>query len=125
MSKKKVEDLPQKLLERSADEEYAIVIKKLGNGNFSIRLNMNDRLIIGRLCGKMRWRKNKKRNNVDVGSVVLVGIRDFQENVVDIVHVYDTFEVKQLRKSGKFVDDSEELNRTLQDQDEPFDFNDI
>uniref|UniRef100_A0A6C0EMC1 S1-like domain-containing protein n=1 Tax=viral metagenome TaxID=1070528 RepID=A0A6C0EMC1_9ZZZZ len=104
---KKVTTEPRKLLEKDPDnEEYAIVTKKLGDGRYRLKLNMREGETIGRLCGKMRRGKNKRQNWVDVDSVVLVGLREFQKSIVDIVHVYDPKEVRQLRKSGAFVEEA-------------------
>lgn len=118
-----------KMLEKDPNsEEYALVTKKLGSGRFLLKLNMKDTEIIGRLCGKMRRGRNKRRNWVDVDSVVLVGLRDFQENIVDIVHVYDQTEVRQLRKIGAFIEEQrrDHLDGNAENDEEfAFDFDEI
>jgi translation initiation factor 1A len=123
------EPIVQKLLEKDDDvEEYAVITKKLGNGRFSLKMNASDKIIIGRLCGKMKYRKNKGTNWVDVGSVVLVGMRDFDDKVVDIVHVYDAGEVSQLKKQGKYIETATITNHEVVQENEEdcaFDFNDI
>lgn len=135
MSKKgSKKNMPQKeqraLLQKEDGSEYGLVTKKLGSGRFSVRLNMQNREVIGRLCGKFRKGSQKAANWVDIDSVVLVGIRDFQEGVVDIIHVYDQNEVRQLKKSGEFVEESvrpdggDNTNDNHVD-DDPFDFDEI
>ena len=126
-TKNKVVPVETVMIEKDINcEEYAIVTKKLGGGRFLLRLNMKNTEIVGRLCGKMRYRKAKRKNWVDVDSVVLVGLRDFQDNVVDIVHVYDSDEAKELRKSGKFIEETR-LKKVVDDNEEEFmfDFEDI
>ena len=77
-------------------------------------LNMQPKEVIGKICGKFRHGAKKKANWVDIGSVVLVGIRDFQDNVVDIVYVYTSPEVRKLKKSGALMEDVE-----IKDDNEP------
>ena len=102
MSKKAYKkNIPEKtqrtLLLKDDYTEYGLVTKKLGNGRFSLALHMQNKEVIGRLCGKFRKGAAKFNNWVDVGSVVLVGIRDFQDNTVDIINVYDDREIRQLK----------------------------
>jgi initiation factor 1A len=135
MSRKngKKNTMPQKeqraLQLKDHDTEYALVTKALGGGRFSLRLNMQNREVIGRLCGKFRHGAAKRANHVGIDSVVLVGLRDFQAGTVDIVHVYDQAEVRQLKKSGEFVEESvrphEDGQTEIPEEDEPFDFDEI
>ncbi len=116
------------LMLKDDDHNYGTVMKKLGGGRFAIRLNLRSTEIIGRLCGKFKHGANKKRNWVDVGTVVLVGLREFQDNVVDIVHIYEAGEVRQLRKMGELIEDAEKLDDDVDvvvDDETGFDFNDI
>ena len=108
------------LLLKEADTDYGIVTKKLGNGRFSIKIRDKD--VIGRLCGKFRKGSSKKDNWVDVDTVVLVGVRDFQENVVDIIYVYTQQEVRQLKKQGEIEEETVEQETVEQ---ETFDFDEI
>lgn len=134
MSKKaNKKNIPQQqrfLVLKTDDTEYGIVTKKLGSGRFSIRLNMQNREVIGRLCGKFRKGSQKTTNWVDIGTVVLVGLRDFQENIVDIIHVYEVSEIRQLKKSGDFVEetlriDNENGSVDMPEDEIPFDFDEI
>ena len=108
--------------------EYGTVTKKLGNGRFSVRLNMQNKEVIGRLCGKLKRGSQKRQNWVEDNSVVLVGFRDFQDNIVDIVHVYDSNEVRQLRKNLEIIDDNKDdsnYNRVTDKEEEAFIFDEI
>ena len=128
--KKNVVKEQRKLVEKDDDTEYGLVTKKLGSGRFMVRLNMQNKEVIGRLCGKFKHGAAKHANWVDVDTVVLVGIRDFQDDVVDIVHVYEPTEVRQLRKSGAFVEESvrhtDDCDMPPDDDDDGgFDFSEI
>lgn len=134
MSKKHdKKNMPQKeqraLVQKDDTTEYGLVTKKLGNGRFSVRLNMQNKEVIGRVRGKFRKGSKKSANWVDINTVVLVGIRDFQDGIVDIIHVYDQSEVRQLKKSGEFVEESVRPDTDdvddLPADDDPFDFDEI
>lgn len=120
----------KELVLKDDDSEYGVVTKKLGNGRFMIRLNMRKDEMLARLCGRFKHGRHKKNNWVDVDTVVLVGMREFQSNVVDIIHVYDYAEARQLRKMGELIDVnvSENTGGTStipQDEDIGFDFEEL
>lgn len=125
------EKTPRALELKDDDTEYGLVTKVLGNGRFTVRLHMQNRELIARLRGKFRHGPAKRANQVAVDSVVLVGLRDFSEKTVDIIHVYDSAEIRQLKKSGQFVEESfrprDEDGQANADQedDNPFDFEEI
>jgi translation initiation factor 1A len=115
------------LILKTYDHEYGVVTKKLGNGRFSVRLNITNKEVNARVCGKFRTKKGKKNNWVEVDTVVLVGLRDFQDDIVDIVHVYTPEEVRQLKKEGEYLVDNggREGDTTTENDDIGFDFNSI
>lgn len=116
----------RKLLEADDDHNYGVVTKKLGNGRFMVRLNLQNKEVMARVCGKFRHGASKKNNWVEVGAVVLVGLRDFQDNTVDIVHVYTAEETRKLRKTGMLIDDvPEETVAEQEPEEETFNFEDI
>ena len=116
----------RKMEKKSDGEEYALVTKVLGSGRFMVKINLRPSEVIGRICGKMRYKKAKHSNRVEVGSVVLVGIRDYQENAVDIVHVFEPSEVKSLIKTGLYIQETDRVVPLLEDEPEAgFDFSDI
>lgn len=123
-------DKEQRVLSlKDDDHNYGYVTKKLGGSRFAIKLNLSEKTIIGRLCGKFKYKSNKKNNWVDIGTVVLVGMREFQDNVADIVHVYTSEEVRQLRRMGELVEDTErtvdESTEDVVGTDNGFDFDAI
>ena len=81
-------------------ECYAVVSKLLGNGMCQVWCQDVDAVkeMICFIRGKFRSR-NKKSNMVVAGSLVLVGIREFEsaQNKCDLLEVYDEEGQRQLR----------------------------
>lgn len=111
------------LLLKEENQEYARVVKVLGNARFLLRIG--DKEIQGKARGLMRRRK--RSNFVGLDSVVLVSVREYQDSVVDILHVYDDNEVKKLKKGGHFVEEvkKNEEKEVQDDDDLGFEFDDI
>ena len=85
------------LVLREDGQLYACVTKMLGSGRLEAMCGDG----VERLCkirGSMR-----KREWVRVGDVVLVGLRDFQDNKADVIHKYTDAEVHRLRRLGEEV----------------------
>lgn len=118
----------RKLAEKGDDTNYGMVTKVLGNSHFMVKLNMENKEVYARLCGKFRKGSKKRENFVNVNSVVLVGLRDFEDDKVDIIHVYKPEEVRQLKKSGEYVEesmrDADDTGAVIE-EDTPFDFEEI
>lgn len=84
------------ILKENTLEEYCKVTSALGSGRFNVILpNKETRMAI--LRGKM-----KKRKWVNVGDLILVSIREYQDDKVDILHCYSNDEFKQLKKRAEF-----------------------
>lgn len=84
-------------LKEDEGQEYAEIIKSLGNRRFEC-LCFDGESRIGVLRGSM---KKNKSNWVTVGDIVLVGLRSFQDNKIDILMKYTSDEVRKLRKIGE------------------------
>jgi len=80
------------LRHKEEGQEYAQIRKCKGNCRFDLFVfDGKDRL--GILCGAM-----KKRKFVNLYDVVLVSIRDFQDDKCDIIDVYDDNQVRKLKQ---------------------------
>jgi len=126
--KKNISEPKSRTLEQKEDgTEYAVVQKALGSSRFLVKLNLSTKEIVASLRGKFRKGGQKKKNMVEVGTVVLVGIRDFQPDTVDIIHVYTPEEARSLKKQGVLVEEVENSEQVVapQDDDIPFDFEEI
>jgi len=78
-------------------EQFAIITKMLGNGMCEIHTNDNVR-IIGHIRNKFRG-KQKRHNMLTVQSIVLVGLREWENPVknCDILTMYESSQIEQLR----------------------------
>lgn len=104
----------RKIPEKTDDSEYGLVTKILGGSKFLVKLNMQEKETMCKLRGSL---KHKKINNIEIGSVVLVGIRDFQDDVADIVFVYSSNEARQLIKDGELVLETNTVKNDTEDDD--------
>lgn len=91
---KKGSSRERELLFREDEQEYARIIKQLGDGRFECQIfNSNEETnVIGKICGSMR-----KRVWINIGDVVLVSKRSFDSSSCDIIHKYTPEETLNLR----------------------------
>jgi translation initiation factor 1A len=85
----------RELLFKEDGQEYAKVVKLLGNCNLSLEC-ADEVQRIGHIRGSMR-----KKVWVKLHDVCLISLRDFQDNKADIIHVYDADEVRMLCSYGE------------------------
>jgi translation initiation factor IF-1 len=89
----------------SNEEEYAIITAVSGNGRFRIKTeSKKDHVAV--LPGSMRGNK-KRKNFVQLNSIVMINNRISWQSIkpmstVDIVHVYSTNHIAELRLNEKF-----------------------
>lgn len=89
----------RELLFKEAGQEYAQINKMLGNGR--CECSCYDGVVrLGTIRGKMR-----KRVWINTGDVVLCGMRDYQDDKVDIIHKYSLDEVRNLQTMGELPND--------------------
>lgn len=87
---------------RMPDNEYEIfacVTKMFGNGRISVVDNINKEYV-GIIRGKMKGR-SKRHNIITVGTIVLVGLRDWESPNfihVDVLEIYDNSQTNQIHK---------------------------
>lgn len=93
--KKVTEDEKRKISLKEDDQEYCQVMRLLGDcraeGNC-----FDGKTRICHIRGSMR-----KKVWVKAGNIVIVSLREFQDDKCDILHVYRDDEVKQLIKLGE------------------------
>lgn len=93
---KNVDDQVRSLIFKEDGQTYGQIIKVLGNGRFDVECYDKPDKIINRVCnirGKMR-----RREWVSSGDVVLVSLRDFQDEKADIIMKYYPDEVRKLKE---------------------------
>lgn len=97
-------------------EKYGVIIRILGNGMFYVVTDIADDKqpqLLGHIRNKFKGR-SKRDNNIELGSVVLVGLREWENpnyKECDLLEVYDANEVRQLMKTPSI--DLSELQRHI------------
>lgn len=79
------------------EQEFALVNKLLGNGRATVTFIKNNTQTIdalGIISGKLR----KRKQWVIAGNIVLISIRDYEKEKVDIIHVYKEYEINELKR---------------------------
>lgn len=97
---------------KEVGQEYAKVTRCKGNCRFDV-LCCDGKSRSAILCGSMR-----KRKFINQGQLVLVSIREWQDNICDIIDSYEESHAKRL-KSEKEIPESFNLG-----DDNPYDEND-
>jgi translation initiation factor IF-1 len=94
-------------------EEIGYVIKNEGGGICRVMVILNkEKILRGHIRGKFRSR-NRKDNNITAGSMVMIGLRDWEEEKkeCDILEVYDQEEIKIMKSNTSLM---EKINRLQQ-----------
>lgn len=86
-------------------EDYCVVTATLGDGRFEMR-DTSEKKRVGRVRGKMF-----KKVWITVGDLVLVSLREYQDDKCDIVYKYEADEVRELKAYGEIKDDGKERNK--------------
>jgi len=110
----------RELVFKEEGQEYAQVIKMLGNGRLDALCFDGTK----RLChirGKLR-----KKVWINTGDIILLGLRDYQDGKADVILKYTADEAKNLKTYGELPDNVKiETNNEAQDQyDIEFEFQD-
>lgn len=118
-------DDKRELIFKEDGQEYAQVLRMLGNG----RLEAHCMDGVKRLChirGKMR-----KKVWVNTGDIVLVGLREYQDEKADVILKYMADEARSLKAYGELpdnirVNDTDAFNEEEGAADEDYvDFEDV
>ena len=96
---------PTQIVKRDADQEYGWVLKILGDCRMQC-LCSDEKIRICHIRGSMR-----KRVWINVEDVVLLSIRDFQDDKADIIHKYNQQHADNLKDCGDF--DPQEIQKRL------------
>lgn len=89
--------ISRKLELRGEGQEYAKVIKNLGDRRVQVMMN-DGKEVLCIIPGKFRFRVW-----ISVNDVILVSTRDYQTDKADVIHKYDSIEVKKLYKLGEIT----------------------
>jgi translation initiation factor 1A len=96
------------VLNKAGETDYGLVTKMLGNKRVEVIIFSSGKHIQCKIAGHVRtW--------VTKDDIVLVGLRDFQEDRADVIHKYTNDEARKLMRSG-FIPSS--LNDKLHNNNE-------
>ncbi|EME28822.1 Eukaryotic translation initiation factor 1A [Galdieria sulphuraria] len=114
------EEEKRELVMKEEGQEYAQVTRMLGNGRCEALCFDGTR----RLChirGKMR-----KKVWINSGDIVLIGLRDYQDEKADIILKYNPDEARALKAQGE-IPDTTKINEEEGEEGEEvtFDFDDV
>lgn len=85
----------RELILKVEGQEYATAGKMLGSGRFrALCQDGKERLCI--ICGTMR-----NRTWISEGDLVLITLREFEDDKADVVHKYSVEEARKLKKLGQ------------------------
>ncbi|KAI8997604.1 eukaryotic translation initiation factor 1A, Y-chromosomal [Pilobolus umbonatus] len=119
--KNDTENDKRELVFKEEGQEYAQVLKMLGNGRVEAQcFDGVKRLALIR--GKLR-----KKVWINQGDIVLLSLRDFQDEKADVIQRYNPDEARQLKSYGELPDNAK-INETdnnfggEEDDDVEFDF---
>ncbi len=114
--KKSTDGTARRQLElKEKDQEYARVEKMLGNRRL-LAITNDDRQILCHIPGKF-----KSRVWINVGDVILITIRQYQDDRSDVIYKYDQHEIKQLSRltveRGGLSDKIKDIDDDFQDDE--------
>ncbi|ORX66749.1 nucleic acid-binding protein, partial [Linderina pennispora] len=109
----------RELVFREEGQEYAQVVKMLGSGRVEA-LGFDGTKRLAHIRGKMR-----KKVWINQGDIVLISLRDFQDDKADVIMKYSADEARALKQYGELPENAK-INETeafeAEDDDVDFDF---
>lgn len=116
------DDEKRQLITKEEGQEYAHVVRMLGNGRLEGHC-MDGKTRLCHIRGKMR-----KKQWVNTGDIVLLGLRDFQDGKADVIMKYTAEEARKLKADGELPESmkvTDTQNQAEEDDDCAYDFEDI
>jgi len=104
--------MKRELVEKDGDNQaYAQVLKMLGNGRLTA-FCFDGKTRLCHIRGKLR-----KKVWINTGDIILVGLRDYQDDKADVILKYTPDEARVLKNTGQ-LPESAKLNEGGEDQNE-------
>ncbi|KFH68888.1 eukaryotic translation initiation factor 1A, X-chromosomal [Podila verticillata NRRL 6337] len=106
----------RELVFKEDGQEYAQVLKMLGNGRVEAQCFDGEKRL-AQIRGKMR-----KKVWINQGDIILLSLRDFQDDKADVILKYNTEEARNLKAYGE-LPESAKINETdtFQPEDDELD----
>lgn len=86
------------LIIKEEQETYGQVLNALGNNRLMVKCFSDGKDRVCTIRGSMR-----KKIWINKNDIVLVSLRDFQDDKADIIHKYDESDVKKLKKMNEII----------------------
>ncbi|RSH87667.1 Translation initiation factor 1A [Apiotrichum porosum] len=93
------DDDKRELVFKEDGQEYAQVVKMLGNGRLEAKCQDGETRL-GQIRGQMR-----KKVWITQGDIILLSLRDFQDDKADVIHRYTPDEARSLKTYGELKSD--------------------
>ncbi|TKR62515.1 hypothetical protein L596_026459 [Steinernema carpocapsae] len=103
--------LKREIIFKEEGQAYAQVIKMLGNGRLTA-FCFDGKTRLCHIRGKLR-----KKVWINTGDIILVGLRDYQDDKADVILKYNPDEARVLKTKGELPENAK-LNEGGDDQDE-------
>lgn len=91
----------RELVFKEDEQEYAKVLKMLGNGRVEC-FCFDSQIRLAHIRGKMR-----KKVWINVGDIILVGLRDYQDDKCDVILKYTADEARNLKTYGELPENAQ------------------
>jgi len=105
--------------EKNDFQQYAKITKMLGNCRVEVKCLGDNKTRLAHIRGKLR-----KRAWMSVGDIILVSLRDFQDDKCDVIHKYTPEESHRLAKLGE-LESSEIESGKIEKNECAFTFDEI
>ena len=92
----------RELIVKTEEQMYAKVLRMLGEHRIECEL-VNGQTKLGIIRARMRRGGRNSGNYVSIDDIILVATRDFQDDKVDVIHLYKSNEVEELIKMGEDI----------------------
>jgi translation initiation factor 1A len=86
------------LSDSSLNETYGIATKMLGDRRLLLKCIDISTNVIKEIMAHIGGRFRGQKNWIEVGSILLISLRDFQNSKADILYIYNHKEIKYLKK---------------------------
>merc|ERR550539_1865645 len=106
------DEVKRELLIKEDGQEYAQVTKMLGNGRLEA-FCFDGKQRQCHIRGKMR-----KKVWVNKEDIILLGLRDFQDNKADVIYKYKPDEIRELKKMKQLPERMQDLNGEEEEENE-------
>jgi len=90
---------------KETGQEYAQVTRMLGSGHLEAQC-FDGKTRVCHIRGRMR-----KKTWIAQGDIILIGLREFQDDKADVIHKYSADEARRLKAEGQ-IPDAAKLNTT-------------